>query len=289
MLAPATREPAIDGAAAAQQIAELLKKRSVVVLSGAGLSTACGIPDYRDVHGRWKGAKPIDHREFVREPDRRRRYWARSFVGWPVIALAQPSAAHRALAQLEQGDYLALTITQNVDGLHQKGGSSRVLELHGGLARVVCLDCAQTFERRLVQQWLASANREFARTPSEPAPDGDARLAEETSAGFQVPGCQDCGGVLKPDVVFFGDSVPRERVARAMAAIEAGNGLLVIGSSLMVYSGFRFVAHARACGKPVMAINLGKTRADELLDAKLEAHCDPILESLKAHLAGGAL
>jgi NAD-dependent SIR2 family protein deacetylase len=197
------------------------------------------------------------------------------------VAGAAPGRGHHALARLEQAGSIDLVVTQNVDGLHQKAGSAAVLELHGGLAAVVCLSCRVLHPRSLVQEWLGAANPDLAGQPAPVAPDGDARVAAELYAGFRVPACPACGGMLKPDVVFFGDSVPRQRVASVMAAIAAAAGLLVVGSSLMVYSGFRFVEFARREGKPVMAVNLGTTRADHLLDAKVEQDCDEFLDGLR--------
>jgi NAD-dependent SIR2 family protein deacetylase len=264
---------------ARRQIAQLIDRAPLVVLSGAGLSTSCGIPDYRDREGRWKRPQPIDHQAFLRSAEMRRRYWRRSFHGWPVIGQAAPGAGHGALAKLEQCGGIGLVVTQNVDGLHQKAGSCAVLELHGGLARVVCLDCRQLHARAAVQDWIAAANPGIASGAAVVAPDGDADLPDDSS-GFKVPACPTCGGMLKPDVVFFGDSVPRERVRAVTDAIDAASGLLVVGSSLMVYSGFRFAEHAHRAGKPVIAVNLGKTRADHLLAAKVEQDCDTFLTGL---------
>jgi NAD-dependent SIR2 family protein deacetylase len=269
---------------AGDRVGKLLERGPVVVLSGAGLSTASGIPDYRDCEGRWKGAQPIQHSDFLRLESVRQRYWARSFFGWPTVARAAPGRGHHALAQLERAGRVELIVTQNVDGLHHKAGSASVLELHGGLAAVICLSCRARHPRAAVQDWLHAANPELAGNPAPVAPDGDAHVAAELYAGFRVPACPACGGLLKPDVVFFGDSVPRERVASAMAAIKAAAGLLVVGSSLMVYSGFRFVEFARREGKPVMAVNLGRTRADHLLDAKVEQDCDAFLDGLRMRL-----
>jgi NAD-dependent SIR2 family protein deacetylase len=266
-------------AIARRQVAQLLDRGPLVVLTGAGLSTSCGIPDYRDREGCWKRPQPIDHQAFLRSPEMRRRYWRRSFHGWPVIGQARPGAGHDALAQLEQGGRIDLLVTQNVDGLHQKAGSRAVLELHGGLARVVCLGCRLIHVRAEVQDWIAAANPGIAPGPSAAAPDGDADLPDDVS-GFEVPACPACGGTLKPDVVFFGDSVPRERVRAVTEAIDAAAGLLVVGSSLMVYSGFRFAEHAHRAGKPVIAVNLGRTRADHLLAAKVEQDCNGFLAGL---------
>jgi NAD-dependent SIR2 family protein deacetylase len=262
-------------------IRRLFDDGSVVVLTGAGLSTASGIPDYRDGDGQWKRGKPIDHRDFLRSESTRKRYWARSFVGWPTIGLANPSRGHHALAQLERLGRIALIITQNVDGLHQKAGSRCVLELHGGLERVICLDCHRTFPRASVQTWMSEANPVFSADAALVGPDGDAQVADRLHADFRIPACPSCAGILKPDVVFFGDSVPKDRVKAGMDAIAAARGLLIVGSSLMVYSGFRFADHAHRLGKPVMAINRGKTRADCLLYAKVQEDCDEFLHILQ--------
>jgi NAD-dependent SIR2 family protein deacetylase len=275
------KEAGYETGDAGDPVGTLLELGSVVVITGAGLSTSSGIPDYRDREGNWKGAQPINHNDFLRLESARQRYWARSYLGWPAVARAAPGRGHHALARLERADRIDLIITQNVDGLHHKAGSARVLELHGGLAVVICLSCRVRHSRAVVQEWLGAANPGLAGNPSVVAPDGDAHVAGEFYAGFQVPACPACGGMLKPDVVFFGDSVPGERVASAMAAIKASAGLLVVGSSLMVYSGFRFVEFARREGKPVMAINLGTTRADHLLDAKVEQDCDAFLDGLR--------
>ncbi len=266
---------------AGDRVRKLLEQGSVVVITGAGLSTSSGIPAYRDREGNWQGAQPVRHHDFLHLESARQRYWVRSFFGWPTMAGAGPGRGHRALAQLERAGRIDLIVTQNVDGLHHKAGSAAVLELHGGLAAVICLSCRVRHPRARVQDWLGAANPGLAGGPAPAAPDGDARVAAELYAGFRVPSCPACGGVLKPDVVFFGDSVPRERVASAMAAITAAAGLLVVGSSLMVYLGFRFVEFARREGKPVMAVNLGTTRADHLLDAKVEQDCDEFLDGLR--------
>lgn len=269
------------------QLAERLRQGPWVVITGAGLSTASGIPAYRDHLGQWQHPRPVQHQAFVRDEVVRRRYWARSFVGWPTLAQARPNAGHHALAELAHRGHVALLVTQNVDGLHQKAGSPAVMDLHGRIDRVCCLGCGQGHDRALMQQWLSQANPQAdanemraART----APDGDAHVDEAHHAHFRVPACPACQGVLKPDVVFFGDSVPRERVAAAQAALERAAGLLVVGSSLMVYSGFRYAEQAHRAGKPVLAINQGVTRADALLSAKIEMDCGQALVQLVSAL-----
>lgn len=253
------------------------------MLTGAGCSTASGIPEYRDQEGRWKHGPPMLYADFVASAAARRRYWARSLVGFPRVAAARPNPAHAALAELEARGRLSLLATQNVDGLHQKAGSRRVLDLHGRLDRVVCLACGAALARSDVQELLLSWNPAFAGAASDARPDGDARLAADLG-GFRVPPCPSCDGVLKPDVVFFGENVPRERVERVLSALAASDALLVVGSSLMVYSGFRFCVAARALGKPVAALNLGRTRADGLLELRVAEDCGSALERLLGSL-----
>jgi NAD-dependent SIR2 family protein deacetylase len=196
-----------------ERLSTLLDRGPVALLSGAGLSTASGIPAYRDRHGQWQHSQPIQHQDFLRSEAVRQRYWARSFAGWASMALASPAAGHRALTRMEEKGIVSAVVTQNVDGLHQKAGSRSVIELHGGIDRVLCLACGERFPRASVQHWLAAANPEFTAGATQPAPDGDAQLPDAAAADFRIPGCPSCNGTLKPDVVFFGDSVPRERVA----------------------------------------------------------------------------
>lgn len=254
-----------------------------VALTGAGLSTGSGIPAYRDRHGQWLHSKPIQHQEFLACEATRRRYWARSFVGWPTMSRAEPNAGHQAMAQLEKRGLISTVITQNVDSLHHHAGSQAVIELHGSIARVRCLLCQQCYPRAQVQALLQAHNPAFQPMPPavvQAAPDGDAHLEDQHYAAFQVPACPACQGVLKPDVVFFGDNVPRDRVAAASQALEGASALLVVGSSLSVYSGFRFAEQAHRLGKPVVAFNQGATRADPLLSAKLELDCSEALTLL---------
>jgi NAD-dependent SIR2 family protein deacetylase len=276
-------DPAPDAAApAVERLADLLARGPVAVITGAGLSTASGIPAYRDPAGQWQHSKPIQHQDFLRSEATRRRYWARSFVGWTTMGRAEPNRGHRALAALERAGALHALVTQNVDGLHQKAGSIHVVELHGGIARVRCLDCSVLHDRAEVQHWLAAANPDFAPAPTaRSAPDGDAHLEDDRYAGFAVPPCPACGGTLKPDVVFFGDNVPRDRVALASRAVDEAAALLVVGSSLMVYSGYRFAEQAHRAGKPVVSINRGVTRADALLAFKIEDDCGAVLDALR--------
>lgn len=258
--------------------------RPVIALTGAGLSTASGIPAYRDAEGRWRRGEPIRHQAFVASASARQRYWARSFAGWPQLRDALPNAAHHALAALEADGWLNAIITQNVDGLHARAGSRQIVELHGTLHWVVCLGCGARHPREAMQDWLAVANPHWAAVAAKTLPDGDAALTAAVPEDFKVPGCPACGGVLKPDVVFFGDAVPRQRVETARALIAAAGMLLVVGSSLMVYSGYRLVDEAHGRGKPVVAINQGMTRADDLLDLKLDGDCVALLPALVARL-----
>ncbi|WP_374499650.1 NAD-dependent protein deacetylase [Pseudoxanthomonas sp.] len=256
--------------------------RRLFVLTGAGCSTGSGIPDYRDEQGAWKRTPPVTYQAFVGDGITRRRYWARSLVGWPRIAQAQPNAAHRALAALEAQGRCSQLLTQNVDGLHQAAGSSAVIDLHGRLDAVVCLGCGASSSRADVQRRLAEANPAWAGLAAGAAPDGDADLEDRDFATFQVPACDACGGMLKPDVVFFGENVPRARVDAAMARLAQADGMLVVGSSLMVYSGLRFVHAAVRAQIPVAAVNLGRTRADDLLRFRMAAPCGDALRFLLA-------
>lgn len=251
--------------------------RRLFVLTGAGCSTGSGIPDYRDEHGAWKRPPPVTYQAFVGDGLTRRRYWARSLVGWPRIAQARPNAAHRALAALEAQGRCGQLLTQNVDGLHQAAGSRAVIDLHGRLDAVLCLGCGARSSRADLQVRLADANPAWAGLVAGAAPDGDADLEGCDFAGFQVPACDACGGMLKPDVVFFGENVPRARVDAAMARLAQADAMLVVGSSLMVYSGLRFVHAAVRAQVPVAAVNLGRTRAEDLLQFRTAAPCGDAL------------
>ena len=250
------------------------------VLSGAGVSTDSGIPGYRDTEGRWKRTPPILLQDFLSYPSVRQRYWIRSMVGWRIVAGARPNAAHHGLSRLEAAGRLQQLVTQNVDGLHQRAGSIDVIELHGNLGRVRCLDCGADHSRESVQRTLEAENPDFLSTKASLAPDGDADVEACYVDAFRVPACARCAGVLKPDVVFFGEAVPRYRVDAALDALAKSDAVLVIGSSLMVYSGFRFCEWADKMGKPIAAINLGRTRADHLLSLKIERSCADALGSL---------
>ena len=259
----------------------LVHAGGVAVLSGAGISTESGIPDYRGPTGALRSQRPMDYLTFVTDPAARQRYWARSYLGWRRIAQAQPNAGHRAVAGLQRAGLLRGIVTQNVDGLHQAAGATEVIELHGGLDRVVCLCCGSRWSRAEVEQRLREANGDFEADASRVNPDGDADLADEEIAGFRPVACPLCRGDLKPDVVFFGETVPRSRVDRCRALVDAADALLVLGSSLQVQSGFRFVRQAAARGIPIAIVNQGPTRGDALAALKLEA---PLGETLPALL-----
>jgi NAD-dependent SIR2 family protein deacetylase len=256
------------------------RHRRLFVLTGAGCSTRSGIPDYRDADGQWKRAQPVTYEAFMGEEKTRRRYWARSLIGWRRIRQAQPNDAHRALARLEAIGRSELLLTQNVDRLHQAAGSTRVIDLHGRIDLVRCMNCERRSPREELQDELGRLNACWLDLDATEAPDGDADLEGEDFSTFVIPSCERCGGVLKPDVVFFGENVPRDRVEAACRRLDEADAMLIVGSSLMVYSGFRFVQRAADLGKPVAAINLGRTRADGLLTLKAEQPCESALAFL---------
>lgn len=263
------------------RLARLVERsRRLVALTGAGVSTGSGIPDYRDRKGRWKRKPPMPFQEFIGSERARKRYWARAMAGWSLVRDATPSSAHRALADLERAGRLHHLITQNVDGLHQKAGAAKVVDLHGRIDRVRCLSCASVLSREKHQTRLREMNARFHATAIGEAPDGDADLEGADTDSFHVPVCSSCSGILKPDVVFFGESVPKERVSEAMAGLEEGDLLLVAGSSLMIWSGYRFVKRALEQGIPVVSVNLGATRADGEFTLKVMAECGEVLLAL---------
>jgi NAD-dependent SIR2 family protein deacetylase len=255
----------------------------LTVLTGAGVSTSSGIPDYRDAQGEWKRARPVEFRPFMTDSKIRQRYWSRSTVGWPIISRAQPNGAHHALAQLELTGSVALLITQNVDGLHSVAGSRNVIDLHGRIDAVRCMQGDHPLPRAELQRQLLASNPTWAEIEGRVAPDGDVDIEGRDHSGFIIPDCPQCGGILKPDVVFFGETVPKERVDRAFESVAKTDALLVVGSSLMVYSGYRFAEAAAAAGKPIAAINLGKTRADHLLALKINDSCEEVLSEVVGH------
>jgi NAD-dependent SIR2 family protein deacetylase len=254
------------------------------VLTGAGCSTDSGIPDYRDQAGQWKRKPPVQQRDFVGQHAVRQRYWARSMLGWRHFSKAQPNDAHQALARLEAAGHLHHLITQNVDGLHQRAGSRAVTDLHGRLDEVECLACGARSPRTEMQQTLEERNPEWSALSAEHAPDGDADLKAVDFSDFDVPACDACGGMLKPAVVFFGDSIPAACTQQALHQVRCADAVLVVGSSLMVWSGFRLVREAAERGIAVAALNLGLTRADGLLHLKLTAPCGDTLRDAAAAL-----
>ena len=266
----------------AAAVADLLRDRTWVALTGAGISTDSGIPDYRGPTS--VRATPMQFSEFTGAPEARRRYWARSYQGWRRIGQARPNAGHRALAALERPGGLTGIITQNVDRLHQAAGSRSVIDLHGDIATVVCLACGAKSPRVEMQRRLAALNPDVPPPVrlehAELRPDGDAVVQRWSE--FVLADCLRCAGPLKPDVVFFGESVPRDRVDRAYAYVDAADVLVVLGSSLTVMSGLRFVRHSAKAGRPVVIINRGATRGDELATLKVEAGCSETLAALVA-------
>lgn len=268
-------------------LAHFLARGRYMVLTGAGISTASGIPDYRDSDGVRRGNAPMMHQEFVGSAQARKRYWARAMFGWQGVGQARPNAAHLALAQLQSGGWLGELVTQNVDGLHQAAGSEAVIELHGNLHRVRCLTCGQVHSRLAVQAELEALNPGLQDVHAVLAPDGDAHLANHFLERFQMPLCAACGSdTLKPDVVFFGDGVAEATARAAWAAVEQADGLLVVGSSLMAYSSYRLCQEMSRQGKPLLAINLGRTRADQLWAVKAAEACEEALPWLIQQLAG---
>ncbi len=258
----------------------LTRHRRLFVLTGAGCSTDSGIPDYRDADGQWKRTPPVNFAVFMGSEAIRKRYWARSLAGWPRVQAAQPNAAHTALMRLERAGRIELLVTQNVDGLHQAAGSAQVIDLHGRIDQVRCMGCGQLIARAALQRRLERCNPCWSALDAPSAPDGDADLDGLPFEEFVVPACSGCGGVLKPDVVFFGENMPPQRVEQALCGLERADALLVIGSSLMVYSGYRFAQAAAARGIPIAAVNLGRTRADALLTLKVAAPCAEALAAL---------
>jgi len=253
---------------------------NVFVLTGAGVSTDSGIPDYRDEHGAWKAREPMQYREFVSSDAARKRYWARSMLGFRLMSRAQPNRAHHALRALEARGALSLLVTQNVDNLHRLAGHETVVDLHGRIDLVKCLRCRRVSERAALQADLVARNPTFARLDAVAKPDGDAELERVDYSTFELVPCADCAGMLKPDVVFFGENVPPDRVTTAMSALERSSSLLIVGSSLMVFSGFRFARAAHRLGIPIAIVNRGKTRADELGALKISGNVGDVLAEL---------
>jgi NAD-dependent SIR2 family protein deacetylase len=257
-----------------------------LVLTGAGCSTESGIPDYRDREGAWKRKQPMSYQEFIGSHAAQQRYWARAVIGWKRLRSVQPNRSHRVLARLERFGRVQSLITQNVDGLHQNAGSIQVLDLHGRIDAVQCLRCHRSSRREPLQRRLEQLNPQWSERAALMAPDGDALIEETDCRAFEIAGCEHCQGPLKPAFVFFGESIPSDTAARAERSVRTADALLVVGSSLMVYSAYRLVRAAHDLGLPIMIINRGKTRADTLASSKLEGQCGLILERLEAIMMG---
>jgi NAD-dependent SIR2 family protein deacetylase len=265
---------------AIEALARLLDGKRLAVLTGAGCSTESGIPDYRGPETLRRARNPIQGRDFVRSPDVRRRYWARAMIGWERFRAARPNAAHGALARLERGGALTGLVTQNVDGLHQAAGSERVIELHGSLAEVRCLQCGSVEPRDGVQRRLLASNPGFLERRAAIAPDGDADLPPEQVADFVVADCLHCGGALKPSVVFFGENVARPIVEAAYSVVDSAAALLIVGSSLAVFSGYRFLLRAAEQGKPTAIVNLGPARGSDRCAVHVDGPAGAVLPLL---------
>ena len=260
------------------RLTQLLQAGGVVVLSGAGISTDSGIPDYRGASGAaLRKHAPMTFQAFIGDPEARHRYWARSHVGWPMMRDARPNAAHRAVAAWQEAGVVTSVVTQNVDSLHAKAGSPEVVDLHGRLDRVVCLDCSIIESREVIAERLEAANPGWRHLTGAINPDGDVDLTDADVRQFTMVSCTRCGGVLKPDVVYFGETVPRDRVVDAYARVDEAQSLLVLGSSLHVYSGRRFVLRAVERGIPVAIVNQGPTRADDVADIRMDGSLGEVL------------
>jgi NAD-dependent SIR2 family protein deacetylase len=271
---PASADNTRDGVEALRRW--IVDHRRVVVLTGAGCSTASGIPDYRDEQGDWKRRPPVMFQAFRTQESTYRRYWARAFAGWPRFTTAEPGLAHHAHSAWQRAGSLSRLVTQNVDGLHQRAGHRDVIDLHGRLEIVVCLNCRDRTSRSSVQAAMAAANARWHASAAT-APDGDADIDAAAIESFDPPRCAQCGGLLKPDVVFFGENVPSPRYEAAREAVAAADAILVAGSSLMVYSGFRFVQQAHDAGLPIAIVNRGRTRGDELATLRIEGDVGAVL------------
>ena len=258
----------------------ILEHPRLMVLTGAGISQSSGIPTYRDATGAWTSSQPIQHGEFLRDAAVRKRYWARSYKGWPNVASARPNSAHLALSQLEAQAYVQYLVTQNIDRLHQKAGHQRVIDLHGRLDQVVCMDCGEIAARADIQQWLAAHNSHLDHLTVRQRPDGDAEIEGAALEKMQLPSCVHCSGLIKPNVVFYGGSVDKKIISRVFEQLSQCDALLVVGSSLMVYSSYRYCKFAHDHDIPIVCINQGRTRADELLSLKVLLDCAETLKQL---------
>ena len=271
-----------------ESLVQLLRERRAVILTGAGCSTESGIPDYRGAETRNKARNPIQYRAFITEPAARQKYWARSTVGWKRVARALPNPAHIALADMEEAGLITGIITQNVDRLHHRAGSHRVVELHGALSEVYCLSCEAIEARDEFQLRLEALNPGWKQKNAELAPDGDAELDDEYIREFRVPACMRCEGILKPNVVFFGENVPKTRVGEAWKLYDQADALVVVGSSLAVYSGYRFVLRAVREKRPVAMITLGASRGESQAEFVIKERAGEVLPGVVEALVGEA-
>ncbi len=249
----------------------------LMVITGAGCSAASGIPTYRNEIGQWLRSAPVQHQEFVSQRSTRQRYWAGSMVGWPTVSAAEPNAAHRSLASLERKGFCSLLVTQNVDRLHQRAGHQNVIDLHGRIDKVRCLNCDHTYSRAAIQDQLVTLNPKIEFENSQIAPDGDADISYKS---FNTPQCESCDGMLKPEVVFYGGTVDKKLVETIYGSLKSKSALMIVGSSLMVFSAYRFCRRAYELDIPIIAINRGQTRADELLSLKLDQDCQYFLDEI---------
>ncbi|WP_101760540.1 NAD-dependent protein deacetylase [Oceanicoccus sp. KOV_DT_Chl] len=256
------------------------QRQNLLVITGAGISAQSGIPTYRDDNGSWQHSQPIQHQDFIDKLAQRQRYWSRSAIGWPTISSARPNPAHHALVELERRGKIKLLVTQNVDRLHQYAGHQNVVDLHGRLDQAICLGCGSTESREQIQQRLLANNPFLSKLKAEIKPDGDAEVADTAIEKIQCPLCLHCNDTLMPDVIFFGGSVPKQRVEKILSALASADGVLIVGSSLMVRSSYRFCVTAAELNIPITAINKGKTRADDILSLKVEADCSETLQQL---------
>ena len=257
----------------------LSSKKHLVILSGAGISVSSGIPTYRDIKGNWQRSQPIQHRDFILHKATRQKYWARSYAGWPSIEDAEPTLSHYAITSLEKLGKVGLVVTQNVDRLHQKSGTKNVIDLHGRLDKVVCIDCRANYKRNWVQKQLEGDNS-FLSQDGLPAPDGDTEIENEQTSLLILPRCSSCPGILKPEVVFFGDQVDKNIVKRVYEQLDLADGLLIIGTSLQLFSGYRFCRYAAKINLPIATINPGKVRGEELISTIIRSEADKAFGSI---------
>ena len=258
----------------------LSDKHCLVILTGAGISVSSGIPTYRDANGDWQHSTPIQHQDFINHKRSRQRYWLRSFAGWPAIKRAKPTYAHKVIKQLEEKGLVELTVTQNVDRLHQKAGSRNVIDLHGRLDRVICLACKNYCGREWVQNQLKDTNP-FLTESRDLGPDGDADVGNHLVHDLVEPICSSCSGILKPDVVFFGGQVDKSLVQQIYQTLENADGLLIIGTSLRVFSGYRFSRYASSINLPIASVNPGLIRGEELIGTNIRAEADLAFQDIK--------